>query len=129
MREAGGAVRWLAAIFIALHGAVHLMGVALLWKLAEPGGLQYADAVPTPGTAAGYLVGFGWLLAGATLVVTAWTLVMRKPVWPALAVAGALGSSAIILINPGQAYAGLVANAMVLGLAVLERLAARTRTT
>jgi len=127
VRESGGVVRWLAAIFVALHGAVHLMGVVLLWKLAEPGGLRYADAVPTPGTVGGYLVGAGWFLAGAVLGVAAWLLVMRRAVWPAVAVAGALLSSAVILINPGQAYAGLIANVVVLGLAVLGWLATRAR--
>lgn len=127
MNESGRAARWLAAIFIASHGLAHLMGVVLLWRLAEPGGLRYADTVPTPGTAAGYLVGVGWLLAGFTLVLAAWALVARKPAWPALAVAGVLASSAVILVNPGQAYAGLVVNALVLGTAVLGWLATRTR--
>lgn len=127
MNESGHAARWLAAIFIASHGLVHLMGVLLLWKLAEPGTLRYADTAPTPGTATGYLVGFGWLLAGFTLVLAAWALVMRKPAWPGVAVAGALGSSAVILITPGLAYAGLIANAVVLGVAVLGRRATRTR--
>jgi hypothetical protein len=35
-----------AAVVIAAHGLVHLMGVSLLWKLGEPGQLRYADAVP-----------------------------------------------------------------------------------
>jgi len=122
-------VRWVAAIFVALHGLVHLMGVVLLWKLAEPGGLRYADAVPVPGTAAGYVIGLGWLAAGAVLVVAAWLLAMRKPVWPVIALVGALLSSAVILVNPGQAYAGLIANAAVLGLAAMGWLATRARPT
>jgi len=51
------------AVIIAAHGLVHLMGVSLLWKLGEPGRLRYADAVPAPGTAAGYLAGCLWLRA------------------------------------------------------------------
>ena len=40
-----------AAVVIAAHGLIHLMGVALLWKVGEPGGLRYADAVPATGGA------------------------------------------------------------------------------
>jgi hypothetical protein len=58
------------ALVIAAHGLVHLMGVSLLWKLGEPGQLRYADAVPVPGTVAGYLAGGLWLVA-AVLFVTA----------------------------------------------------------
>lgn len=41
-----------AAVVIAAHGLIHLMGMALLWKLGEPGGLRYADAMLVPGSAA-----------------------------------------------------------------------------
>jgi hypothetical protein len=33
------------AVVIAAHGLVHLMDVALLWKLGRPGQLRYADAL------------------------------------------------------------------------------------
>jgi hypothetical protein len=42
-----------AAVVIAAHGLAHLMGVALLWKLGEPGKLRYADVVPAAGSTAG----------------------------------------------------------------------------
>jgi len=42
-----------AAVVIAAHGLVHLVGVALLWKLGEPGQLRYADAESAPGSTAG----------------------------------------------------------------------------
>ena len=78
------------------------MGVALLWKLSEPGELSYADAVPQPGTVPGYLVGVGWLLAGTLLAVAAVLLVTHRR-WRVVAVVGAVLSSAVIGLNPGQA--------------------------
>ncbi len=50
-----------AAVLIAAHGLIHLMGVALLWKLGQVGQLRYATAVPAPGSTAAYLVGGMWL--------------------------------------------------------------------
>ncbi len=67
-----------AAVVMAAHGLVRLMGVALLWKLGEPGGLRYADAVPAPGSAAGYVVGGLWLVA-AVLFVTTGVLLAAGP--------------------------------------------------
>jgi hypothetical protein len=67
-----------AAAVMAAHGLIHLMGVALLWQLGEPGQLRYADAVPASGSAAGYLAGGLWLaaavlfVAAAALLVAAW---------------------------------------------------------
>lgn len=113
------------ALFLALHGLVHLMGVALLWKLAEPGDLTYADAVPTPGSVAGYVVGGLWLFAGGLLVAAAWLYIGRNTHWRMLAVCGALLSSVVIALNPTQAAAGLVANLLVLILVAGSWLSAR----
>src|SRR5215831_13250704 len=66
------------ALVIAAHGLVHLMGVALLWKLAEPGQLRYADAEPAPGSTAGYLVGSLWLAVALLFVIAAFLLAARR---------------------------------------------------
>jgi hypothetical protein len=113
------------ALFLALHGLIHLMGVALLWKLGEPGALTYGDAVPTAGSVAGYPVGGLWLFAGGLLVAAAWLLFARSTCWQLLAACGALLSSVVITLNPDQAVAGLVANALVLLLVAGSWLSAR----
>lgn len=115
------------ALFLAAHGAVHGMGVALLWRLGEPGALRFADAVPTPGTVAGYLVGLGWLVAGGLLIATAGLFLTRQAGWRATALAGALLSVAVIGLNPAQAIAGLAADALVLVLGAGSWLAGRHR--
>ena len=92
-----------AAVVIAVHGLIHLMGVALLWKLGEPGGLRYADAVPAPGSAAAYVVGGLWLLAAVLFVTAAVLLVAGRAAWRMTALAAVVVSVPVIALMPGQA--------------------------
>ena len=105
---------WAAAVVIAAHGLVHLMGVALLWKLGEPGQLHYADAEPAPGSTAGYLVGSLWLAAALLFVIAAVLLAARRASWRIVALAAAAVSVPVIGIASGQAIAGLVVDGVVL---------------
>lgn len=113
-----------AAVVIAAHGLVHLMGVALLWKLGEPGQLRYADMVPAAGSSAGYLAGVLWLVA-AVLFVTAAVLLATGRAWRLCALAGVVVSAPVIGLAPGQAVAGLVVDGLVLVLVVASWLRAR----
>jgi hypothetical protein len=110
------------AVVIAAHGLVHLMGVSLLWKLGEPGQLRYADAVPTPGTAAGELAGGLWLLAAVLFVTAAILLVAGRAAWRLAALAGVAVSAPMIALAPGQAVAGLVVDGLILALVIVSRL-------
>lgn len=94
------------------------MGVALLWHLAEPGSLRYADAHPIPGSAAGLVVGGLWLVAAALFVVAAILLIARRPRWRGVAVSAVVISLSVLLPLAATAAAGLVVDAGVL-LAVL----------
>jgi hypothetical protein len=111
-------------VVIAAHGLVHLMGVALLWRLGEPGQLRYADAVPTPGTGAAYVAGGLWLVA-AVLFVTAAMLLATGRAWRLCALAGVAVSAPVIGLAPGQAVAGLVVDGLVLVLVTASWLRAR----
>ncbi len=115
------------AILLAAHGAVHGMGVALFWRLAESGELRYADTVPTPGTAPAYLLGTGWLIAGIALI-TAAVLLLTHPVWWRIAaLVGALLSLMVISVNPAQAPVGLAVDGFVIALLLASWLIARRR--
>jgi hypothetical protein len=103
-----------AAVVIAAHGLVHLMGVVLLGKLGEPGQLRYADAVPAPGSTAGYLVGGLWLAAAAAFVIAAVLLAAGRASWRIVALAAATVSAPVIGLAPGQAIVGLVVDGVVL---------------
>jgi len=109
-----------AAVVIAVHGLIHLMGVALLWKLGEPGQLRYANAVPAPGSAAAYLVGGLWLLAAVLFVTAAVLLAAGRAAWRMTALAAVVVSAPVIGLMPGQAVAGLVIDGLVLVLAAVS---------
>jgi hypothetical protein len=116
-----------AAVIIAAHGLVHLMGVALLWKLGEPGQLRYSDAVPAAGTTAGYVVGALWLAAAALFVLAAILLVASRAAWRLVAVTAVGLSVPVIALAPGLALAGLVIDGLVLVFAAASWLAASMR--
>ena len=103
-----------AAVVIAAHGLIHLMSVGLLWRLSEPGGLGYADAVPASGSAAGYVAGGLWLLAAAQFVAAAVLLAAGRAAWRLTALAAVLASVPVIGLMPGQAVAGLVIDGLIL---------------
>src|SRR5690606_2583961 len=88
------ATRWLRlplGIALIIHGLIHLMGVALLLELAEPGDLTYAMARPEPGTMLG--IGFAvlWALATVLFVISGYQ-VMRGGRWTALVIAASIFS-------------------------------------
>jgi hypothetical protein len=116
-----------AAVIIAAHGLVHLMGVALLWKLGEPGQLRYSEAVPTPGSVAGYLVGCLWLAAAVLFVIAGILLVSRRAAWRVIGLIAVVVSAAVIALAPGQAVAGLVVDGLVLIFAAASWRASSTR--
>ncbi len=60
--------RYAIAIVVVAHGLVHLMGVVLLWRLAQPAGLHYGQMRPVPGSTGGIIVGVGWLITAALFV-------------------------------------------------------------
>ena len=103
-----------AAVVIAAHGLVHVMGVALLWKLGEPGQLRYADADPAPGSAAGYLMGGLWLAAAVLFVIAAVLLAAKQASWRIVALVATAVSAPVIGLASGQAIAGLVIDGVVL---------------
>ena len=106
--------RWSAGFLLGLHGAVHGMGLVLLWRLAEPGTLRYTDAAPDPGTAAGYLAGAGWLTAGVAFVVGAFLLVRRDHRWLPVTTAAAIVSLLLISLMAAQAPVGVAVDAVTL---------------
>lgn len=105
------ATRWLrlpVGVALIVHGLIHLMGVALLLELAEPGNLTYAMARPEPATMLG--IGFAVLWALATvLFVLAGYQVIRGGRWPALVIAASIFSLIAV---------GAIATAAPIGLAI-----------
>jgi hypothetical protein len=115
-----------AAVVIAAHGLIHLMGMALLWKLGQPAGLRYADAVPAPGSAAAYLVGGLWLAAAMLFVTAEVLLVAGRATWRMTALAAVVVSLPAIGLAPGPAVAGLVVDGLILALLAVSWLRTKT---
>ena len=112
VRRAGGAV-------LAGHGLIHLMGVALLWKLGQPGELRYADMSPVPGSAAGVAVGVLWLSAAALFGWAAWLFVAGRPRWRVAALAAVVVSVPVLGPSASMAAAGLALDALILLVVIL----------
>lgn len=99
--------RWTGAVLLALHGAIHGMGFALLWQLTEPGELRYGDSVPEAGSALGFAVGLVWLLAGAAFVYGAWLLSKRADRWLPVVAGSAAVSLVVVALMRAETAVGL----------------------
>ncbi|MGY1985665.1 hypothetical protein ACI792_05515 [Blastococcus sp. SYSU DS0669] len=116
LRERGlrRALRTMGALVLAIHGLVHLMGVALLWRWGQPGELRYTDVQPEAGSVAGMAVGGTWLVAVVLFLLTAGLLAARRPTWRPVGLLASLISIAVLLPSASLAWAGLIVDAAVL---------------
>ena len=116
-----GLVTVLAAALVAAHGLVHVTGFALLWDLAEPANLTYAEATPEPGTLTGRLVGLGWLAAGGLFVAGAVQMVRSGArSWLVLVVASAL-SLAVLLPSDDGVSVGITMDLLIVAFVIRAR--------
>lgn len=113
-RHSSTLLRVLAAVVLTIHGLVHLMGVALLWRWGEPGELRYGDVRPEAGSTAAVVVGALWLLAVLLFMVTAALLAADRPAWRPIGLLAALVSLAVLLPSAALAWAGLLVDLAVI---------------
>lgn len=113
LRPVRGLLLAAAAVVPTAHGLVHLMGVALLWHVGQPGNLRYADVTPAAGSVGALVVGAAWLGATVAFVGTAALLATGRP-WRGAALGAALLSAAVLLPSAHLAVAGLVVDGVVL---------------
>lgn len=107
------------AALLAGHGLLHLVGVALLWRLGEPGGLRYADVAPVPGSGAGWAVGALWLAAAVLFAVAGAALLGSRPWWCRVTIGAVVVSCVALLPSASTAAAGLVVDWIVLVVAIM----------
>jgi len=134
-RETGARYAWLPtrafAVFIALHGTVHVVGFTVPWGLGGPRGVEYSTQLLNRsievGDTAVKLVGVVWLAAAIAFVVVAVMLWLGHPL-ALRATVGLLGASLVLctLGLPG-AVMGLAVDVVALGLLAIasDRLIAR----
>lgn len=116
-RRLPGKVRWPLGLVLIGHGLIHLMGVVLLLRVAEPADLTYAAAWPAAGSAPAALFAVLWAVAAALFVLAGVRMVRNRP-WRAVALAGAVVSIIVIAPMAPAAPAGLVVSALALAFAV-----------
>jgi hypothetical protein len=117
--EVARAAALAGAFALAGHGLIHLMGVALFWRLGQAGELRYADALPAAGSPGGIAVGGLWLLAATLFLAAAVLLLGHSARWLPVAAAAAVVSVPAVLSMAAAAGAGLVADAAVLVAVIL----------
>ena len=112
-------IRIIAAAVVAGHGLIHLIGFVVPWGLAEVEGFPYrttalggAVALNDAGARA---VGIAWLVCAVGFAVAGLGIRRRAP-W-ALPAAAVLAVASIVLCVLGlpEAVAGIVVNAVILG--------------
>jgi len=98
-------MRWLFVAVLVLHALIHLLGVAKGFGLAQ---------VPQLGRAISPVQGLLWLAAALSLLVTAGLLAAGQSAWWAAGLVGVVLSQAAVASAWGDAWAGTIANALVL---------------
>jgi len=111
---------------LAGHGLIHLIGVALLWRLGETADLGYADARPAPGSGWALAVGGIWLLATALFLSAAVLLLRRSAHWRGCAGVAVLVSIPVLLPMAAATGAGLLVDLAVVTAVLLAWRAARS---
>lgn len=111
------------AVFVALHGLVHIIGFTVPWGLGGPKGVEYSTRILNHsievGDTAVKLLGFVWLAAAVAFVVVA-VLLWRGHPWARRSTVVALvGSTALCVIGLPGAIMGLAIDVVVLGLLVV----------
>jgi hypothetical protein len=96
------------------HGLIHLMGTAVLWRLAEVGDLHFGDVVPGAPAWIATLGGAEWLAAAAVFVAGGVALVMGRDVWRWLTLGGVILSLPAVIMNAQFAAAGIVLDVLLL---------------
>jgi hypothetical protein len=112
------------AIVLAAHGAIHLMGFALLFTIVRPSGLTYADMRPSPGTAAGEAVGVAWLAAALLFIAGAFLLATRRHGWDRVTLAAVVVSLPVLAAVAGTAAAGVAVDGAVAAALLIDRIPA-----
>jgi len=115
----GTAARRIAAVVLALHGVVHLIGFVVPWRLAQVEGFAYRttvlDGAIELGQTGALVIGLAWLAAAAGFVLAAVGVWGARPWAVPLAGVLAAGSLAVCVMGLPETLAGIVVNVAILG--------------
>jgi hypothetical protein len=121
MRGRSNVLRIAAAMIVAAHGLIHVIGFVVPWGIATVEGFSYrttalAGAIAIGDTGA-HLLGIVWLACAVGFVI-AGAGIWRRASW-ALPLTAVLATASIVVCVLGlpDAVAGIVVNLAILGLA------------
>lgn len=121
-----GMVQLLAAVGLAAHGLIHLIGFVVPWRLASLEGFPYRTTVLNGalelGEAGARLVGLGWLAVAVGFLVAAVGVWEGTSWFLPLVAALALVSLGLCILGLPEAAAGIVVNLVILGAVILVAL-------
>jgi hypothetical protein len=98
-------MRWLFVVLIVVHALIHLLGVVKGFGLADVP--QLSRAIPP-------VQGVLWLAAAATVLAAAGLLAVDRPSWWAVGLVGVMLSQVAIATAWSDAWAGTIANVVIL---------------
>jgi hypothetical protein len=127
--------RIVAAVFVALHGLVHLFGFVVPWRLTEMDGFTYHTTALNGSLELGdtgvRLLGLAWFALAVAFVVAAVGILDRRAWGVPLTAATAAVSLVVCVLGLPEAIAGIWVNvgilAVVAGIAVRDRIAPAPR--
>jgi hypothetical protein len=125
----GTAARRIAAVTLALHGLVHLIGFVVPWRLAQVEGFAYRttalDGAIVLGEAGSLVIGLAWLAVAVGFMVGA-VGVWEARAW-AVPVVGVLAAASLVvcLLGLPETVAGLAFDIVILGAVALAMRARR----
>jgi len=108
-----------AAVLLALHGVIHLIGFVTPWRIATLQGFTYQTTVLNGalevGGSGARLIGLVWLALAIGFVAAGYGVWRGEP-W-ALALTGILAAVSLVVCILGlpEAFAGIAINVIVLG--------------
>ena len=115
-----GAVRWGAAALLILHGLIHALGAIEIWGWADIEQMTGTPSIDVGSTTAKILAA-AWPISFGLFVVAGIGLLARKSWWRPIAIGALAVSQFAIVMWWGDAFAGTVANVLILAIVVLAR--------
>jgi hypothetical protein len=112
-------IQIVAAVLLALHGVIHLIGFVTPWRIATLQGFTYRTTALNGtleiGDGGARLVGLLWLALAVGFVVAGYGVWRGKPWAPALTGVLAAASLVICVLGLPEAFAGITINLVILG--------------
>ncbi len=108
-----------AAVFLILHGLIHLLGTTAYWQLGKIAAVPYKTTLLggawDVGDTAILVFGALWLVPAVGFVVGGIAMLAGWPWWSPLVALMAAGSLGLTLLDWRVAYGGAIVNVVILG--------------